>query len=215
MLQEQAILIIEDDPAWQDILSEISYDAGFQPVVVSSYGEALAALARQSYALAVIDVSLSEAHHANRDGVKALRKISALPARLPAIIITGYATVELAIETLVELNAVHFFRKENFDRRQFIRVVKKEAVVSRGLVKPSPRIPASFRQKLEPGVVADLSERELEVLYLLSQGQTNKQIAAELTITANTVKKHVQSIFTKLNVSSRAAAVTQVLGREK
>ena len=61
--------------------------------------------------------------------------------------------------------------------------------------------------------IPDLSEREREVLILLTAGWTNKQIATELDITVNTVKKHVQSIFTKLNVETRAGAVAQALGR--
>jgi GAF domain-containing protein len=60
----------------------------------------------------------------------------------------------------------------------------------------------------------NLSEREREVLNLLTQGRTNKEIAEELVVSVNTIKKHVQSIFTKLNVDSRAAAVAKVLGQE-
>jgi GAF domain-containing protein len=60
----------------------------------------------------------------------------------------------------------------------------------------------------------NLSEREREVLALLIDGQTNKEIAEALTVSVNTVKKHVQSIFTKLNVDSRAAAVAKALGQD-
>jgi DNA-binding NarL/FixJ family response regulator len=117
---------------------------------------------------------------------------------------------------LVDLNAVNFFRKEDFDRRKFTQTVKKEAAAKKQVViYQNTHVPASFLQKVEPEIVGKLSERELEVLYLLSQGQTNKQIAVELTVTVNTIKKHTQSIFTKFNVNSRAAAVAQALGREK
>lgn len=58
----------------------------------------------------------------------------------------------------------------------------------------------------------DLSDREREVLTLLIQGQTNKEIAEKLIVSVNTVKKHVQSIFSKLDVESRAAAVAKALG---
>jgi GAF domain-containing protein len=58
----------------------------------------------------------------------------------------------------------------------------------------------------------NLSRREREVLTLLIQGRTNKEIAEALIVSVNTVKKHVQSIFTKLNVDSRAAAVAKALG---
>jgi len=51
-----------------------------------------------------------------------------------------------------------------------------------------------------------LSGRELEVLRLIAAGKSNREIAAELFISAHTVARHVQNIFAKLAVSSRAAA---------
>ena len=52
-----------------------------------------------------------------------------------------------------------------------------------------------------------LSERERTVLRLLAQGMTNKAIARALQVSDNTIKFHLKNIFTKLGVSSRAAAV--------
>jgi HD-GYP domain-containing protein (c-di-GMP phosphodiesterase class II) len=54
--------------------------------------------------------------------------------------------------------------------------------------------------------VADLTEREIEVLRLLARSQTNKQIAEQLTISMNTVDAHIRHIYTKIGVSTRAAA---------
>jgi DNA-binding CsgD family transcriptional regulator len=51
-----------------------------------------------------------------------------------------------------------------------------------------------------------LSPRELEVLRLVASGRTNRQIAEELVVSEHTIARHVQNIFTKLGVSSRAAA---------
>ncbi len=51
-----------------------------------------------------------------------------------------------------------------------------------------------------------LSEREREVLAHLAAGKTNREIAADLTISQHTVGRHVENIFAKLGVTSRAAA---------
>jgi DNA-binding NarL/FixJ family response regulator len=51
-----------------------------------------------------------------------------------------------------------------------------------------------------------LTQRELEVLRLVATGRTNRQIAAELTLSEKTVDRHVSNIFAKLDVPSRAAA---------
>jgi DNA-binding NarL/FixJ family response regulator len=51
-----------------------------------------------------------------------------------------------------------------------------------------------------------LSGRELEVLRLVAAGRSNREIAATLVISEHTVARHVQNIFAKLHVSSRAAA---------
>jgi HD-GYP domain-containing protein (c-di-GMP phosphodiesterase class II) len=53
---------------------------------------------------------------------------------------------------------------------------------------------------------ASLSEREVEVLCLLARGLSNKQIAAELVLSARTVQHHVEHIYAKTGVSTRAAA---------
>ena len=56
-----------------------------------------------------------------------------------------------------------------------------------------------------------LTGRERQVLGLLSQGLTNKEIARKLFITTNTVKRHLKSIFEKLGVNTRAAASSRAI----
>jgi ATP/maltotriose-dependent transcriptional regulator MalT len=54
-----------------------------------------------------------------------------------------------------------------------------------------------------------LSQRETEVLRLIADGATNKEIANELILTVNTVKRHISNIFGKLHVSNRAQAIAR------
>src|SRR5512138_1026099 len=67
--------------------------------------------------------------------------------------------------------------------------------------------------KIEPSIASKLidplSQRELEVLRLIVEGATNKEIADELVLTVNTVKRHISNIFRKLEVSNRAQAIAK------
>jgi DNA-binding CsgD family transcriptional regulator len=64
----------------------------------------------------------------------------------------------------------------------------------------------SLTPGVAPGDAHGLTPRELEVLRLVAAGATNKDIAAELVLSERTVERHLSNIFTKLRVSSRAAA---------
>jgi len=57
----------------------------------------------------------------------------------------------------------------------------------------------------------DLTQREREVLQLVSEGATNKEIAASLYLSEHTVNFHIKSIYSKLQVHSRSAAVAKAL----
>ena len=77
--------------------------------------------------------------------------------------------------------------------------------LSQGLVVGTPAL--LFESESEPLEHGPLTERETEVLGLLSKVLANKQIAVSLGISEHTVKFHVSSIYTKLNVTNRTEAV--------
>lgn len=62
-----------------------------------------------------------------------------------------------------------------------------------------------------PRADVDLTEREWDVLTLVATGKTNKEIGALLLISADTVRTHLQNVFTKLGVHTRTAAVAKAL----
>ena len=62
--------------------------------------------------------------------------------------------------------------------------------------------------------VHHVTARELQVLRLVAAGRTNKAIAAELVVSERTIDRHVSNIFSKLRVSSRAAATAYAYEHE-
>ena len=81
------------------------------------------------------------------------------------------------------------------------------------VLRAAPPILSCFPQRRNSKATADgdliepLSQREIEVLQLLAQGMRNKEIAAKLFISPETVKKHLNNIYGKLNISNRRQAV--------
>jgi len=79
---------------------------------------------------------------------------------------------------------------------------------------PTPGISGPLVAKPAGRVSGDsLSKRELEVLKLMAQGKSNKEIGAALFISEGTVKSHGKAIFAKLNVVSRTEAVAEATRR--
>jgi DNA-binding NarL/FixJ family response regulator len=60
----------------------------------------------------------------------------------------------------------------------------------------------------------DLTPRQVELLRLVAAGHTNRQIARRLVVAESTVRKHLENIFERLQVTSRAAAVARVFGTD-
>jgi LuxR family maltose regulon positive regulatory protein len=60
-----------------------------------------------------------------------------------------------------------------------------------------------------PGLVEQLTARELEVLGMLAAGRSNQAIASELVVTLDTVKKHVSHVMDKLGAANRTEAVAR------
>jgi DNA-binding NarL/FixJ family response regulator len=83
--------------------------------------------------------------------------------------------------------------------------------LSEGLIVGTSRLLFETESEALAGSRGPLTEREAEVLGLLSKGLANKQIAATLGISEHTVKFHVSSIYTKLNVTNRTEAVREGL----
>ncbi len=188
------VLILEDDAGWQNILAELLSDMGFAPRVCAGFAEALGYLRRERYLLAVVDLALAGTREGedNRDGYRLLANTKA--SGIPTLVVSGMGTPGDVEQAYQEQEVFAYIEKRSFSRRTFVAVVE-EAVES--------------RTRGEGGQA--LTPRERQVIQLLSEGLTNKQIGERLVISPNTVKRHVQAIFDKMGVNTRSAAVAKWL----
>jgi len=115
---ERAILV-DDDESWREILQELLEDCGFAVTVATTLEEARRKVREYSHRVAVVDLSLGGSDHRNLDGLQVLDAIKACDPNCQAILLTGYATVELAVSVITEGRAKTCLRKESFSRAEF------------------------------------------------------------------------------------------------
>lgn len=189
-------LVVEDDRSWQGILAELLDDAGLPVDTAGDLSAALDLIANSVYRIAVVDLSLSPDDHRNEDGLRVLDALRQHSPGCAALLLTGFATVEIAVSALKEYGAFTCLQKERFQRSQFRDLLAEALAETRVETAPAA----------EAEELSALSEREREVLNLLSQGLTNKEIGEKLVISPNTVKRHIKAIYRKLGVHTRSAA---------
>ena len=118
-------MMIEDDPSWQQILAEILTDEGLTVDLADNVEAAVACLRATPHRLAIVDLSLGKEDHRNQDGLAILEAVRRHDPGCQALLLTGYATVELAVRVLTEFGAFTCLRKETFRRAEFRQVVRQ------------------------------------------------------------------------------------------
>ncbi len=120
MTQEQAILIVEDDPAMRDTCTRMLSKAGYQTATVGDGESALAKIGSDScYRVVLLDLKLPR-----MSGAVVLEKIKELDSEIRVIIMTGFATVKGAVQTM-KLGAVDYLVKP-FEKDELLAVVAQQ-----------------------------------------------------------------------------------------
>lgn len=118
-------LVVEDSPAWQGILAELLADMGLAVDLAADLPTAVAHLRAAPHRVAVVDLSLASDDERNRDGLAVLDAVRRYDPGCAGLLLTGFATVEIAVSALTEHGAHTCLRKETFRRADFRQAVRQ------------------------------------------------------------------------------------------
>ena len=159
------------------------------------------------------DVILLDLRMPEMDGLEVARRVQEEHPEVGVMMLSAYDYRQFVVEA-VRAGARGYVLK-SMDAEQLIQAVH---LVASGNMVFDPQVVVALAEELtrsrereERGDV--LTAREIEVLQLLAFGNSNKDIAEQLDISAETVKTHLEHIFRKLGTSDRTAAVAEALRR--
>jgi len=186
------ILIVDDNADFRTLVAALVARAGFEPVEASDGAEAIAAARADRPDLVILDVRLPDTN-----GYELCRELrDEFGERLPIIFVSGTRIDSIDRSAGLLVGGDDYVVKP-FDPDELLAKVRRLVERSRGNGDAHPQERSS----------ADLTKRELEVLLLLAAGRSSREITQELVISEKTVSSHLQRVFAKLQVNSRAQAV--------
>lgn len=156
------------------------------------------------------DVVLMDLRMPNMDGLTAIEKLRVEHPNIAVVILTTFNEDDLMLRGL-QAGARGYLLKDT-DRNTLFNTIRAAA---RGETLLKPEIMArvlslanaASTTEIKTSAFANLTEREQEVLEAVARGERSKEIAIHLGISERTVKAHLASIYSKLGVDSRAAAI--------
>ncbi len=124
-------LIVEDLDFWQDVLGEALAEAGYQGCIAPSHAEALEALARNKFQLAVIDPVLDDTNRRNRDGLRVLQHILDEQLGMDVVLVTSSDPNRIQRELREMAPDIPLFWKDEWEDERFLAVVRELTSVER------------------------------------------------------------------------------------
>jgi DNA-binding NarL/FixJ family response regulator len=201
--KERIRILIADDHSVvrEGLVSLIKRKSGMVVVAEASNGREAVDLWKERRP----DVTLLDLRMPELDGVSAIKEIREMDETAHVIVLTTFDGDE-DIYRAIRAGAKAYLLKDTA-RGALVDCVRR---VHAGETYLPPQLAAKLARRVSGEA---LSAREIEVLQRIAGGKSNKEIGAELFISEGTVKTHVKSIFSKLDVVSRAEAVARATRR--
>lgn len=208
------VLIVEDEGLIQErlrnILAELGYDNDGL-IFAKNLKEAFLHIEQQHISLALVDLGLPDGN-----GIELIEKLRAQDSSALILVISAWSTQE-SLFSAIKAGATGYVLKERDDAEVLLSIRS----ILRGGAPIDPFIAQEILKQISASVitaakdcksldsdVALLTNRETEILDLVAQGMSNKEIAEQLFVSKYTVESHIKHIYRKLSVSKRTKAVS-------
>jgi DNA-binding NarL/FixJ family response regulator len=195
------LMVADDHPVVRDgIVGMVASAPDVEVVGEASDGAQAVSLAR----VLDPDVVLMDLRMPGTDGVAATREFARLGIRARVVILTTFDS-DADVLPAIEAGATGYLLKDA-PRDDLLRAIRAAAA---GEAVLAPSVASRLMGRVRAPEANALSPRELEVLALVADGATNRAVGARMHLSEATVKTHLLSIYAKLGVGDRAAAVAE------
>lgn len=201
-----SVLLVDDHLVVRSGLKALlGTQSDIEVVAEAASGEAaLEAFRVHRPAVVMMDLAMGD----GMDGIEAIKAVRRINGRQAVLVFTTYDS-DADIVRSVDAGAMGYLLKDAAPEEIFSAV--RGAVQGKSVMSP-PVASRLFQQLRNPGEV--LTPREAELLSLLIEGLSNKELSQRLFISEATVKTHLAHIYAKLGVETRAAAIATAIRRE-
>jgi len=200
------IAIVDDDEVSRGLWADwINQAPGF--TCVSQYGDA--ERAEENLLRDRLDVVLMDINLPRRNGIECVRRLKPQASETQFIMLTVYGDVDHVFDALAAGATGYLLKRRT--RAQLLEALREVQAGGSPMSSTVARqVVQYFQQSVSKVGAADrLSDRGREILQLLARGRQNKEIVCELGISPSTVATHIRRIYEKLQVHSRAEAVSK------
>jgi len=201
-MTETKILIVEDEPLIaEDIAEALRRNDYAVSAIVYSKEDALAELSRNLPDVAILDINLN----GGMEGIEIANTIAA-NYNIPFIFLTSYSDKKTVASSKITEPAGYIVKP--FTEAGLYSSL--EIALYNYAQKNKRNFPELKLSTINQHLASPVSEREFQLLQLIYDGHSNKQIAADLFISLNTVKKHINNLYLKLDVASHSSAIARI-----
>ena len=202
------VTIVEDQPAFREALAALVQTMpGFEVLYVYERAEDALTDTDTETDIFLLDINLP-----GMSGIELVRRLRNSPRRQQFLMCSNYDDDEYVFDAL--RSGAHGYILKNSSPFEIMHALRDLAAGGAPMSSAIARkVIYNFHAQDNSGVLQLLTQREAEILEMLSKGHIYKEIASRLGISVETVRKHCYTIYEKLHVDNRVEAINKFLGR--